>query len=359
MHVIGNEKLRDFVQRRREMKYAWVGFLFLLLIIVILLSDFIGSVRIPLLNILEIYGSQIPYLSHFVPHNYTSAQEQIIVQLREPEILGGLIIGASLGIGGAAIQSIFRNPISEPYVIGLSSGASLGAVSAIVLGLTFLGIYTQQIMAFVFGLSIVFIVYFLALKEGRIHPTYLLLTGVAVSFFISAIVALLLFTNLNLQGEAFFWLLGSLENINWTLLYPVAIVVLIASYAIYLQHRELDAIQMGDMHARSVGVNVERTKRLTIFLVALSVSASVSISGLIGFVGLVMPHLSRMLLGGSNKYVVPVSGILGAMFLICADDIARGIVSGVVIPIGIVTGIIGVPFLLYFMRRLTGGRYEG
>jgi iron complex transport system permease protein len=359
MGVLENERVKAFVHRHREMKYVWIGFLFFLLILTIFLSDFIGSVRIPILSLLEIYGSQIPFISQFVPHGYTLAQEQIIIQLREPEIIGGVVIGASLGIGGAAIQSIFRNPITEPYIIGLSSGASLGAVASIVLGLTIFGIYTQQIAAFIFGLSVVFIVYFFALKGGKVHPTYLLLTGVAVSFFVSAIVALLLFTNINLQGEAFFWLLGSLENINWTVLYPVAIIVLITSYAIYLQHRELDAIQMGDMHARSVGVNVERTKRITIFMVALGVSASVSISGLIGFVGLIMPHLSRMLLGGSNKHVIPASGILGAIFLICADDIARGIVPGVVIPIGIVTGIIGVPFLMYFMRKLTGGRYEG
>lgn len=357
--MLENSKLTAFVHRHRSVRYLWIIFLVILLGITAIFSAFVGSVQIPLTKIIEIYGSQIPFISSYLPHTFTPVQYEIIVDLREPEIVGGIVVGASLAIGGAAVQSIFRNPITEPYIIGLSSGASLGAVMVIVLGFTFFGIYTVQASAFLFGLGAVFIVYFFALRGGKAHPTYLLLTGVAMSFFISAIVALLLFTNINLQGEAFFWLLGSLENISWYSLFPVAIVVLISSFIVFIEHRELDALQMGDLHARAVGVNVERTKRVVIFMVALGVSASVSISGLIGFVGLVMPHLSRMLFGGSNRYVIPTSGLLGAIFLIAADDVARGAVTGVVIPIGIITGIIGVPFFLYFMRRLTGGKYVG
>ena len=203
------------------------------------------------------------------------------------------------------IQSIFRNPITEPYIIGLSSGAALGAVMTIILGLTFLGLYTQQLLAFIFAMASVIVVYMFALRGGKAHPTYMLLTGVALSFFLSAIVALLLFSNINLEDEAFFWLLGSLENINWLELFPVSAVVLLCSILLGSQYRELDALQMGDTHARSVGVNVERTKGMSIFLVALSVSASVSISGLIGFVGLIMPHVSRIIFGGSNRFVLP------------------------------------------------------
>lgn len=355
--MIENSKILAFVHRHRTARYLWIIFLMILLAVTVVFSALVGSVHIPLSRIMEIYGSQIPFLSAYLPHSFTAVQYEIIVQIREPEIIGGIVVGASLAIGGAAVQSIFRNPITEPYIIGLSSGASLGAVMVIVLGFTFFGIYTEQASAFLFGLGAVFIVYFFALRGGKAHPTYLLLTGVAMSFFISAIVALLLFTNINLQGEAFFWLLGSLQNITWYNLFPVAIVVFLSSSVVFLEHRELDALQLGDSHARSVGVNVERSKRIVIFMVALSVSAAVSISGLIGFVGLVMPHLARLLLGGSNKYVIPTSGLLGAIFLIAADDVARGAVTGVVIPIGIITGIIGVPFFLYFMRRLTGGRH--
>ncbi len=352
MHV----NLRKFIQGHDGIKYIMLLFLIILLAVSIIFSTFIGSVRIPFMKILQIYGSQIPFISRYVPENYSNTQYIIITSIREPEVLGGVIVGASLGIGGAVIQSIFRNPITEPYIIGLSSGAALGAVMTIILSLAFFGFYTQQLLAFIFAMASVLAVYFFSLRGGKANPTYMLLTGVAFSFFVSAIVALLLFSNINLENEAFFWLLGSLENINWLELFPVAVVVLICSVILGTQYRELDALQMGDIYAKSVGVNVERSKGISMFLVALSVSAVVSISGLIGFVGLIMPHVSRMIFGGSNKIVIPASGITGAIFLILADDIARGIVTGVVIPIGIITGIIGVPFFLLIMRKM-GGRH--
>ncbi len=356
--MISYRTFRTYIQGHEGVKYLTMVFLVILLFLSVIFSTFIGSVHISFTSVLQIYGSQIPFFSRFIPENFTATQYTIIASIREPEVLGGLVVGASLGIGGAVIQSIFRNPITEPYIIGLSSGAALGAVMTIILGLTFLGLYTQQLLAFIFAMASVIVVYMFALRGGKAHPTYMLLTGVALSFFLSAIVALLLFSNINLEDEAFFWLLGSLENINWLELFPVSAVVLLCSVLLGSQYRELDALQMGDTHARSVGVNVERTKGMSIFLVALSVSASVSISGLIGFVGLIMPHVSRIIFGGSNRFVLPGSAITGAIFLILADDIARGSVVGVVIPIGIITGIIGVPFFLLIMRRLAGGRYE-
>lgn len=332
--------------------------LLLALIAVILFSTFIGSVRIPLKEILQIYWNQIPLLPTLAYVKETTSAYEIIVFLREPEILGGAIVGIALGVGGATVQSIFRNPITEPYIIGISGGASLGAVMAIVLGIGIFGLYSLQILAFLFSIFAVALIYTFSFRSGKANPTYLLLTGIAISFFFTSVVALLLFSNINLQGEAFFWLLGSLQNITWTSFFPVFGVVAISTIVLNSMFRELNALQLGESHARSVGVNVERTKALSITLVTLSVSAAVSISGLIGFVGLIMPHVSRLIFGGSNKYVIPASGILGAIFLLLADDIARSVVSGVVIPVGIITGMIGVPFFLYMMRRLAGGRLE-
>ncbi len=331
---------------------------YLLLVLVMIFSTFVGPVRIPFLYVAQIYGTQIPFLGQFIPHNFAFTQYEIVVYLREPEVIGGVVVGASLGIGGAAIQSVFRNPITEPYIIGLSSGASLGAVTAIVFGLTLYGFYTVQAFAFLSSMAVVTLVYLFSFRGGMAHPTYLLLTGVAFSLLISSIVALLIFTNITLQGEAFFWLLGSLQNITWPELDLVVVIVLISSILIGNYYRELNAMQMGEAHARAVGVNVESVKRNIFFLVALSVSAAVSISGLIGFVGLVIPHISRSIYGGSNKYVIPSSAAIGAIFLLLADDIARSIVTGIVIPIGIVTGIAGVPFFLYFLNKLGGARNE-
>lgn len=349
---------KDYLTRQKGLKTSGLAILVALLALVVIFSTFLGSVRIPLKYILEIFWSQIPVLSSgFIPHYSLSAYE-IIVYLREPEVLGGVIIGMSLGIGGAAVQSIFRNPITEPYIIGISGGASLGAVASIILGIALFGLFTVQIFAFLFSLGAVSLIYMFSYRRGSANPTYLLLTGIAISFFFSSIVALLLFSNYSLEGEAFFWLLGSLENITWAAFFPVFGIIAVSSIVLASMHRELDALQLGEQHARGVGVHVERTKAVSIGLVALSVSAAVSISGLIGFVGLIIPHISRTIFGGSNKYVIPSSGLLGAIFLLCADDIARSVVNGVVIPVGIITGMIGVPFFLFMMRRLLNGRME-
>lgn len=349
---------KDYLTKQKGLKVTGLTILAAILVLVVIFSTFLGSVHIPLKYVLEIFWSQVPILSSgFVPH-YTLSAYEIIVFLREPEILGGVVIGASLGIGGAVIQSIFRNPITEPYIIGISGGASLGAVMSIILGITVFGLFSVQISAFLFSLVAVGAIYMISYRQGSANPTYLLLTGIAISFFFSSIVALLLFSNYNLEGEAFFWLLGSLENITWTTFYPVFGIIAISSLMLSALHRELDAMQLGERHARGVGVNVERTKALSVSLVTLSVSAAVSISGLIGFVGLIIPHISRTIFGGSNKYVIPASGLLGAIFLLFADDIARSVVNGVVIPVGIITGMIGVPFFLFMMRRLLNGRME-
>ncbi len=342
----------------RSIKIAGLTASSVLLVFMTVFSTFIGPVNIPAADVVRIYLEQIPVLGNYFSFPIAAKDYGIIVFLREPEVLGGIIVGASLGIGGAVVQSIFRNPITEPYIIGLSSGASLGAVSAIVFGMTLFGIFTVPLMAFVFSIVVVGVVYAFALRGGRVSPTYLLLTGIALSLFVSSLVALMLFTNVKLQGAAFFWLLGSLSGITWNELLPVSLIVIVSSLLMAVYHRELDALQMGEFHARSVGVSVEKVKRIMIVLVTLSVSAAVSISGIIGFVGLIMPHVSRLLYGGSNRYVIPSSAILGALFLLAADDISRVVVTGEVIPIGVVTGMIGVPVFMYLLRKLAGGIYD-
>lgn len=352
------EKHGSIFRRRRYFSVYGLALISILLFFTVVFSTFLGSVRIPLREVLEVFWNQLPFLPHFVFTGQDKTAYEIIVFLREPEILGGVMVGISLGIGGAVVQSIFRNPITEPYIIGISGGASLGAVAAIVLGISLFGFYSIQVSAFIFSLVAVGIIYSFSYTKGGANPTYLLLTGIAISFFFSSIVALLLFSNISLQGEAFFWLLGSLQDITWSTFYPVFGIVALSSIVLGSTYRELDAMQMGEVHARSVGVNVERTKALSIVLVTLSVSAAVSVSGLIGFVGLIMPHVSRILFGGSNKIVIPASGLLGAVFLLCADDIARSVETGVVIPIGIITGVIGAPFFMFMMRRLLNGRMQ-
>lgn len=322
-------------------------------------SAFIGEVNIPPLAIGRIFLSQFPLLGHLFASGYTGTQYEIVVLLREPEILGALVIGAMLGVGGAAIQSIFRNPITEPYMIGVSSGAALGAVLAIALGVSIFGVYSLQLLAFLISVALVAGIYLFSLRSGRVPVVYLLLIGIAVSVFVSSIVAYLLYTNQSLEGtsEVFFWLMGSLNGISWGSLVPVAAVSLFSIFAVSLFSRELNAIQLGEDYAKSVGVRVELVKVVSLMLVTLGVSAAVSVSGLIGFVGLIVPHISRLLHGGSNTKVIPSSAILGAVFLVLSFDVSRLLAFPKVVPIGIVTGLVGVPFFVFLLRKLAGGYY--
>ncbi len=331
----------------------------IILLIVSVTSLFFGTVKIPVHNVLSVIGSQIPGLGGIFRSGYTSLQQEIITQILEPEIIGAIVIGATLGVGGAAIQSIFKNPITEPYMIGISSGAALGAVISISLGVLIFGVYTLQVLAFVFSIAIVGLIYFFSFRRGRVPIVYMLLTGIAVSVFVSSIVAFLLYTSPNLQGtsEVYFWLMGSLNGIGWKELFPVLVTCFISILAVSLFAKELDIIQLGEEYARTVGVRVELLKVTVLMLVTLSVAAAVSISGLIGFVGLVVPHISRLIHGGSNRKVIPSSAIFGAIFLVLSYNVSRLVLSPVVIPIGIVTGLIGVPFFIYLLRRLAGGYY--
>ena len=323
------------------------------LLLSMILSMDIGPVSVPIQYIIASLLKQMGFHHVYVP----SAYYIIVTQLREPEIVGAMAVGASLSIGGATIQSVFRNPITDPYVTGISSGAALGAVIAIVGGLSFLGYFTISFMAFIFSVLIVLTVYLISMRNGRAPPTFLLLSGIAVSLFVSSMVALLLYSNPRYVTEVFIWLLGSIQGIQWGEDYVIVPVVMLCSFVLFTMSNELNALQMGENHARAVGVNVEVSKAIIIIITTLSVSAAVSISGIIGFVGLIFPHVSRLIYGGSNKYVIPSSGILGATFLVICNDIAHVLVFGEVIPIGIITGIIGVPFFIGLMMKLSRSGY--
>ncbi|OWP56292.1 MAG: iron ABC transporter permease [Thermoplasmatales archaeon B_DKE] len=336
----------------------WITVIAILLVVTTVFSTLLGPVRISAWTVFNVFVTQIPFIGGFFHLNIPETSYVIVVFLREPEIIGAIVVGASLGTGGAVVQSVFRNPITEPYIIGISSGAALGAVSAIVFSITIFGLFSVQAMAFALALIVVMAVYLFSFHGSKTPPTYLLLTGISISLFISSIVGLLIYTNVKLENAAFFWLLGSLQGITWTELLPVSIVVVITSAIMWGMSGQLNAFQLGETYAHSVGVPVEKTKALLMGIVALSVSAAVSISGLIGFVGLIIPHICRLLFGGSNRIVIPTSALLGALFLLLADDVARTAVRGEVIPVGIVTGMIGIPFFLYLLRRMASGSYE-
>ncbi|MCL4327482.1 MAG: iron ABC transporter permease [Candidatus Thermoplasmatota archaeon] len=349
--MFGSRIINIYVKKNfRMFSYSLIFIAFLASLV---FSTLVGPVSIPLKYVIESFIYQAGYHGFVIPVKYY----EIVVILREPEIIGAAAVGASLAVGGAVIQSIFRNPISEPYITGVSSGATLGAVLVITFGLYIFGTYSLPIFAFVFSLMTVGMVYIMSMRNGRSPPVLMLLTGIAISLFITSIVALLLYSRPNMENEVFFWLLGSLQGISWKEDTVVVPLVILSSLVLFSMSRELNALQMGEDHAKSVGVNVERTKALAIIISTISVSAVVSISGLIGFVGLIFPHVSRLIFGGSNRNVIPASAFLGATFLILSNDLAHSIVYGEVIPIGIITGIIGVPFFMLLMMKISNRGY--
>ncbi len=325
------------------------------LFLILTFSLFIGPVKIPYMNIIRIVEEQIFPWSNAFPRS--GVEWEIVVLLREPEIIGALIVGSTLAVGGAVVQSVFRNPITEPYIIGVSSGAALGAVIALDLGIMIAGLYTLPLFAFMFSVVTVMVVYMSSFRKGRVPLTYLLLTGIAISLFVSSIVAYVIYSNLRLQSSIYFWLMGSLSQLTWTDITILLSVNFLSMFASALYWKEMDSLQLGEEYAASVGVNVERTKLALIMLVTFSTSVSVSFTGLIGFVGLIVPHMARIIFGGSNRVAIAGSAIIGAIFLMICEDIANVVISQEVLPIGIITGMIGAPFFIYLLTRISRGAY--
>ena len=277
--------------------------------------------------------------------------EQTLLQIRFPRIAMSLLVGAALAVAGAVMQSIFGNPLAEPGVVGVSSGAALGAATALALGITAFGGWTVAIFAFVGGFVSTILVYFTARSDGRTEVVTLLLTGIAVNAFAGAGLALMMFAGGSAEREQIvFWQLGTMNGSRWSeVLIVLAVTVPTMVWAGILAGR-YDILALGERAAAHLGVNVERLRIVSIVLVALLTAVGVAFVGIIAFVGLVVPHMVRMLLGPGHRWLLPVSAVGGAVLLVWADLFARTWVSGSDLPIGLLTSLIGGPFFFYLVR---------
>jgi iron complex transport system permease protein len=286
---------------------------------------------------------------------WPSSSETIVWELRLPRIAAGMVVGAGLGCAGAVFQALLRNPLADPYIIGTAAGASLGAVSALLLpsvlpllAVGWLGLGLVQVLAFIGGLGAVLLVYAIARGRAGTPVVTLLLAGYAVSSLLAAGVALLMFVSGDRLAAVVSWLLGSLSGASWPRL-AVAAPLIVASFSLLLvRWRGLNALLLGEQQAAFLGVEVEREKRILTALAALATTAGVAISGTIGFVGLVVPHLLRLAFGPDHRLLLPASMVYGAVLLVLADLGAR-LAGG--IPVGVVTALIGAPFFLWLLRR--------
>ena len=311
----------------------------------------LGTVRIPPLTVLEILAARLPLVD--ISASWPDTWDTIVWQLRLPRIFLAALVGAALAISGAAFQGLFRNPLATPSLIGVSSGAGLGATVVLVTGvpLFFHGISLLPVFAFFGGIIAVTAAYLIARQSEGLPLATLILAGVAMAYFANAISSLLLIRSDPDLRPVLSWLLGGFISAQWKhslmiLPYLVPSVIVVMAYG-----RVLNVLQLDEEHARQLGVNVERTKVLLMAGATLATAAAVSFSGLIIFVGLVAPHVVRLLWGSEYRFLLPMSAIVGAGFLVLADLVARTVASPAELPVGIITAFCGAPFFLYLLRR--------
>lgn len=318
----------------------------------------IGAVSITPTQLLALVLDKLS-IEHNLGVVYGQRETAVFFTIRLPRVLLGALVGAGLGVSGASIQGIFRNPLAAPGLIGISSGSALAAVIVIVFGTTFLefmsqlfGLYTLPLAAFVGGVCTTFIIYRLSTLNGRTQVTTMLLAGIAINALAGAAIGFMTFIATDEQLRSItFWSLGSLGGATWRSVSMVAPFLLLPIFAIPFLARSLNALLLGESEAGHLGINVETTKRVTILLVALAVGAGVSVTGAIGFVGLVVPHLLRLLGGPDHRLVLLGSALLGASLLLWADLLARTIAVPAEVPIGILTAMLGGPFFLWLLLK--------
>ena len=332
----------------------------LALLVLLLLSGLLavgtGMVRIAPGQVLAILAQQVGLT---LPWEYDARHEAVLMAIRLPRVLLAVLVGGGLAVSGAAMQGLFRNPLADPGLIGVSSGAALAAVGVIVLGATWLpglsrvlGPFTLPLAAFAGGVGTTLLVYRVARLAGRTVVATLLLTGIAVNALAGAGTGLLTFvaTDDALRSITF-WSLGSLSGATWSAIGVVAACIVPAAWLLVRGARALNVMLLGEPEAGHLGIRVERVKRVNVVLVGLSVGAAVAVTGIIGFVGLVVPHVVRLLVGPDHRYVMPGAVLAGAVLLLGADLLSRTLVAPAELPIGIVTAALGAPFFLWLLMR--------
>lgn len=319
------------------------------LIVAAFVSLTVGPVTIPFDRLWSI-------LSQGPPAVPIDTETAIIWKLRIPRILLSVVVGAALGAAGAGYQGLFRNPLADPFVIGASSGAALGGALAMVAGLQ-IGVWGfggTSIAAMTGSLLAVAVVYAIASVNRDLPLMSLLLAGVAVSQLLGAVVALVMFLNNEQLGRIFSWLMGSMTRGNWSVLKMTTPLVLISTVALWLHSRSLDALTFGEETAAGLGLQLTRFRATVVIAATLATSAAVSACGIVGFVGLVAPHVARLLVGARHAYVIPASALLGGLLLMIADDLARIVLAPTELPVGVVTALLGGPFFIYLLVSRRG-----
>jgi iron complex transport system permease protein len=351
-----------FAIRWQSRVYSLLG-LAALLIVVVVFATALGSVHIPFTTTFQVLLSQLPFV-HVTPSLSeisgmpvsVEVLKTIIIDFRLPRVLLAGLVGAALAVAGATYQGLFRNPLADPYLLGVSSGAGLGATIAMLtpFTLSWMAFGAVPLFAFIGAIGAVAVVYSLARVGKTLPTTTLILAGVALSALLSSATSYLMtIAGKELHGIVF-WLLGGLYLTKWSEVWVVLPCVLVGLVVIWIHARPLNVMQLDEDQAQQLGINVERVKLTLLAAATLIASSAICFTGLIGFVGILVPHAVRLVWGPDNRFLLPLSTLVGAIFLILADTLARTVVPPTEIPVGIITAFCGAPFFLYLLRKKKG-----
>ena len=318
-------------------------------VIIALLALTVGSVGIPFKTVWQVLISHLPFFH--LQGNWSSTTDMIITGIRLPRILLAGAVGTALGTAGATYQGLFRNPLADPYLIGVAQGAALGAVAGFLLPWTFGGNYLIPILAFCGAIAAVSVVYLIARVGKTLPMTTLILAGVAIGSLLMSITAFLTMISADKVRSILSWMMGNFSNSNWDQLKIISPYVLVGLVVIFLFARPLNVMQLDEEQAQQLGINVERTKIILLAAATLITAVAVCFVGTIGFVGIIVPHIVRLIWGPDHRLLLPLSAVTGAILLILADTASRTLMAPSEIPVGVITAFVGAPFFLFLLRR--------
>ncbi len=320
--------------------------LVLILVLSIIVSTAVGPMNIPLKDVFMT-------LTNPGAGGMESINEVIILQIRLPRIILAVLVGSALAVAGATMQGLFRNPMADPYVIGISSGAAFGASMAILFS------FNIPILAFLCAVGTAFLVYGIARGGGGIPMETLLLSGIAVAAFFSAMTSLIIYLAGEDLHQIIFWLMGGLWASDWGKVTAAFPFISLGIAGIFIFSRDLNAMLLGEEPAQHLGIEVEKVKKILLILVSLITGTAVSVSGIIGFIGLIIPHMVRLVVGPDYRILIPSCALVGGILLVWTDTLARTVIAPTELPVGIITALLGVPFFIYLLRRRKRGVFIG
>lgn len=335
-------------------KNIWIKLILLLLLLflVAIIGISLGAADLSVADSFRIVLSKLPGIGNLLPETEMGSQYEIIIwKLRMPRICLAALCGAALAVSGTAYQGVFQNPLADPYILGVSSGAALAATITTVagLGVSFVGLGPVGVAGFIGATLTVFAVYVISRTGGKISMTNMLLTGTAVSTMFSAVISLILIFNHEEIAKIYLWTMGSFSGATWGKVLFMFIFTIVCITLLIILSPKLNILMLGEEDAKSLGTDTKKYRIIIISIASLLVAASVAVSGIIGFVGLIIPHSVRMTEGSDNRAVAPISAIAGAIFMCLCDTVARTVASPTEIPIGIITAICGAPYFIFLI----------